>query len=69
MTTTETLMRMTQEKEDLGGGTNDRSSVDVFGAAYIPGETTPERGLVRSGAKSLLPTVTKERRLRHQGVN
>ena len=36
MTTTDTLMRMTQEKEDLGGGTNDRSSVDVSGPHISP---------------------------------
>ena len=33
-------MRMMQEKEDLGGGTNDRGSFDVVGATYIPGEVT-----------------------------
>ena len=52
---TKTLTRMTQEKEDLGGGTNDHGSVNVVGAASIPGAATPDRGLVRSGAEAFLP--------------
>ena len=36
MMTTTTLMRMTQDKEDLGGGTDDRGSVNIVGAASIP---------------------------------
>ena len=69
MKMTTALMGMKQDKEDLGGGTDDRGSVDVVGAAYIPGAATPEWGLVRSGAKAFLPDVPKERRLRRWGVN
>ena len=59
MTAMTTLMRMTQEQEDLGVGTNDRGSVEVVGAASIPGESIPEQISVRSGAEAFLPAVPK----------
>ena len=58
-----TLMRMTQDKGDLGGGTNDRGFVDVVRNISIPGETTLEQGLLGSGAKAFLLSFSKERRL------
>ena len=52
-----------------GGGTNDRGFVKVVGSASTPGAATPEKGLVRSGDKSFLPDILKERLLLRWGVD
>ena len=61
--TTETLMRMMLEKEDLGGATNDRGYVNVVGDASLPGAATMEQGSFRSVAEAFLPDVLKERQI------
>ena len=44
MMTTATLMRMIQEKEDLGGGNDDHISINIVGAEFTPEVAIPERG-------------------------